>query len=185
MSDDGLRAYISRQPNTNRVFMASRQDLTDSFGPAAEVAELHWDGSANGAVLLPDELTIFFNSNGNGGLGSSDIYTATRASTDSSFGTPQNVSELNTGYWDGGVCVSRDGLSMFFTSSRPPHLGGGDIWHSWRPDLSSPWAAPVKVEELSTSMQEGVGQGCANHPGELYYHRDVGGNRLQIFSAIR
>lgn len=185
VSDDGLRAYISRQPDFNRIFTVSRPDITDSFGTATELPELRWDNSSSPVSPLPDELTVFFVNNGSGSMGAGDLYMATRPSIDSPFDTIVNVSELNTSSGDGDHCISRDGLTMFFSSSRSPNLGGGDMWYSSRPDLSSPWDAPVKVLELSTPRQEGLGQGCINHSEEIYYHRDVGGNRLQIFYAVR
>lgn len=184
LSDDELRAYFTRQSDFNRIYTVSRTDKnTDSFGTPTELPELRWGNSSGGATLLSDELTVFFSNNNDG---PNKIYMATRPSIGSAF-TPTEVSELNSGISDVDTCISRDGLAIFFNSSRPPHLGGGDLWYSWRTDLSSPWAQPVKVVELSTDKQEGLGKGCMNFSNELQYYRDSLGtnNSMELYYVIR
>ncbi|MFC1731869.1 hypothetical protein ACFL6I_16240 [candidate division KSB1 bacterium] len=188
VSDDGLRAYINRQPDVNRIYMASRPNLSGSFGAATELKELCEGSSCGTESLLPDELTVFFSNNkGRDNMGKTDIYMATRPSIDSAFDTIVNVASLNSAEGESGICLSRDGLSIFFSSARLPHLGGGDIWYSYRLDLSSDWSTPVKVVELSTARQEGVGRGCVNYNNEIWYNRDPTGANVdfEIYYAIR
>ncbi|MFO8057317.1 MAG: S8 family serine peptidase, partial [bacterium] len=185
MSDDELRAYFTRYANgLYRIFTASRPDLTDSFGTATEFSNLVWDDSSYNGSLMPDEKTIYFRSNGSGGEGPPDIYKATRSNIGDAFGTPQNISELNTSSREGDPCLSRDGLTMFFHSNRSPNSGKNDIWYTWRTDKASAWNTPVKVTELSTEYNESPGKGCMNFENYLYYNRNVDGD-TQIFYAIR
>lgn len=186
MSDDELQAYFTRYAGNYfyKIYTASRPDLTDSFGTATELSNLVWDSSSHNGSLMPDEKTIYFFSNGSGGEGEADIYKATRSNIGDAFGTPQNISELNTSSHDRSPCVSRDGLTMFFISDRSPNIGKNDIWYTWRPDLTSTWSTPVKVTELSTEYNEGPGSGCMNFENYLYYNRDISGDN-NIFYVVR
>jgi len=177
LSDDQKTMYFTPQVGgVNRIYQAVRPDLTDSFGAATELTEI--TGSVGSVNLMPDELTIYY-------LLSGSIYKATRSSTNLPFSNIAAVTELNAAGSYGSFCLSRDGLTIVLQSTILPHLGGGDIWYSSRPTLSSAWSAPIKITELSTDKQEGFGAGCMNHPGVLYYQRDtLGTNSFDIYYAI-
>ena len=51
----------------------------------------------------------------------------------STWSAPQNVGPLvNSPYVDRHPAISKDGLSLYFTSNRPSAFGGDDIWVSHR-----------------------------------------------------
>jgi hypothetical protein len=87
------------------------------------------------AVVTPDELTLYFASGRGGGLGSADMYVSRRASATDTWGTPVNVSELNTPGGDLPTWISADACVLYFMSQRVPDGGTGPnyaIYHATR-----------------------------------------------------
>lgn len=100
-------------------------------------------------TLTGDMLEIFFESDrmteGNG-----DIYVSRRASVHDNWSLPARVDELSTQYLETSMDVSTDGLTMYFSSNRPPSTSV-DVYITKRPDRSSAWSMPVLVSSLSGS----------------------------------
>jgi len=72
--------------------------------------------------------------------------TATAAPNYSEWTGAQNLgSAINSMWDDSGAALSKDGLSLYITSTRPGGFGGEDIWVSQRASTSDPWNAPVNV----------------------------------------
>lgn len=69
------------------------------------------------------------------------------------FGHAQPVSELNAaGANDAAVSIRRDGLEIFFWSTR---LGGLDLFTSTRQSVVDPWSDPARLEApLSTAAND-------------------------------
>src|SRR5262245_34718895 len=98
------------------------------------------------AVLSRDELTMYFTSDRPGGLGGDDLWFTTRASLDDSWGTPENMSALNTSAADSLAVLSSDEHVMFFHSTRPGGCGTGDLWMTRRhARRSQEWGLPVNL----------------------------------------
>jgi hypothetical protein len=71
------------------------------------------------------------------------------------FGTPHNVSELNTAYEDRNAAFSADGLEVFFVSDRPGSVNDDfDIWHASRDARSDPFATPVNLSVVNSPGRE-------------------------------
>jgi hypothetical protein len=85
-------------------------------------------------VLSRDGLAIYFSSKraGSGARGNDDIWVATRAVATDGFGTPTNVSELNSAAADGPRWLSADNCTLYFTSDRTGGLGGYDLYQATR-----------------------------------------------------
>ena len=101
------------------------------------------------ASLSPDELEIYFASLKNGTY---DIWTSNR----SAIGAPWNpgvlVEELSTTTSsDFEPDLSYDGLTMYFSSDRPPAAPTLRIWVSRRSQRSDPWGVPEIVDLGATS----------------------------------
>src|SRR2546425_8336215 len=59
------------------------------------------------------------------------------------WSTPVNVGPpLNTAYNDNYAVLSRDELTIYFTSDRPGGLGLEDLWFATRASVDSPWGEP-------------------------------------------
>ena len=88
---------------------------------------------------------------GDGAAGTSDIYSATMQ-PDGTFGPPALVESLNTPANDSRPDVrERDGLEVFFDSSRPGGEGAVDLWTSTRASLDDPWSSPVNLGPVVNS----------------------------------
>ena len=75
-------------------------------------------------------------------LGCSTAITHSSSSTPPTFGdwsAPVNLAELNTIYNDNYAVLSRDELTIYFTSDRPGGFGGDDLWFATRESINSPW----------------------------------------------
>jgi hypothetical protein len=98
------------------------------------------------AILSKDELTMYFTSDRNGGLGSDDLWFTTRASLDDAWETPTNMSVLNSNLADSLAVLSSDEHVMFFHSARQDGCGLGDIWMTRRHNRrSQDWLPPVNL----------------------------------------
>jgi hypothetical protein len=63
------------------------------------------------------------------------------------FGPAELVPGVNSAYDDGQPNVRRDGLEIFFYSTRPGAgaLGGPDLYSAQRASTSEPWSTPVNL----------------------------------------
>lgn len=90
-------------------------------------------------MLLPDGLTLYFSSNRPGGQGDLDIYVCSRKSVNESWGKPLNLgTKINTSSVEHSVTVSEDRHWMLFTSEKQGGFGTGDLYVSYRKDVSDP-----------------------------------------------
>ena len=96
--------------------------------------------------ISADGLSLYFASTRPGGYGREDLWVTTRATTDDQWGPPRNLgSTVNSPDNEGEPCISADGLSLFFHSTRPGGYGQYDIWLTTRPTISDPWSSPVNL----------------------------------------
>jgi WD40-like Beta Propeller Repeat len=79
------------------------------------------------------------------------------AETFGEWSSPINVGPpVNTEYNDTYAFLSRDELTMYFTSDRPGGLGGDDLWFTTRASLDDPWADPQNMSALNTSAADSL-----------------------------
>jgi Tol biopolymer transport system component len=52
---------------------------------------------------------------------------------------------INSTFDELGPAISKNGLSLYFSSNRPGGSGGGDIWVAQRENKDAPWGAPVNL----------------------------------------
>jgi hypothetical protein len=105
-----------------------------SWGPASLIPELSSAGADNRPTVRHDGLEIFFYSSRVGGLGSNDLWVATRDTVDDPWSTPVNIGvPVNTTFSELHPYLSSDGETLFFGSSRPPAVtGAADLYVSTR-----------------------------------------------------
>src|SRR6266702_6670065 len=64
----------------------------------------------------------------------------------SDWSTPVNLGPtVNTASLDAGPAISKDGLTLYFSSDRVGGIGSHDIWITKRPTVDSPWETPVNL----------------------------------------
>lgn len=99
-------------------------------------------------TVTADQLEIFFFTDRGG---DADIWTATRESVDAPWGTPEPVVELNSAEAEQNPTVSRDGLRIWYYSSRDP-VG---VYFTERPARTEPFSAPQPMTISATAANEG------------------------------
>src|SRR5262245_25904815 len=63
----------------------------------------------------------------------------------SDWSDPLNLGAVNSSFSDQNPFLSKDELSLYFTSNRPGGLGGLDIYVSHRASVDSPWQVPANL----------------------------------------
>jgi WD40-like Beta Propeller Repeat len=105
---------------------------------------------------------LYFSSNRAGGFtdegpgavaGDNDLYESD--SHGGVFGAPHLVPGANSAAEDGQPNVRRDGLELFFFSTRSGGLGLADLYSATRSSGSEPWSAPVNLgSDVNSSAAE-------------------------------
>lgn len=163
MSPDGLEMFIqSNRPGGmggtgNDLYLSTRTDPNDDSNWSTPVnlgAVINSTADDSLASYFVDPVTgagtLFFSSDRNNTAGNRDIYQSTR-NANGTFNAPTPVSELNSPGDDSRLAIRRDGLELFFASTRPGPPTAFAIYTSSRASISSPWSTPVAVSSLNTA----------------------------------
>jgi hypothetical protein len=105
------------------------------------------------------------------------------AKADFTFGEPVNLGPMvNSSRYEQTVCISADGLSLYFASDRP---GGDevmqDIWVSTRPTKDDPWGAPENLGSVVNSVAGEFHPSISADELELYFERFEAGTGSDIY----
>jgi len=145
-------AWLSVLP-TNVVNLGDREL---SFG---ELSSPVWEAARSDdvGILSGDGLTLVLASTAPGGSGGLDIWMTTRQTLNSPWSSPTNLGPtVNSPADENDPRLSRDGLSLYFDSTRPGGLGGYDIWVSTRNNRTGPFGAPVNLgQAINSSADDG------------------------------
>lgn len=101
----------------------------------------------NGPTVSRDGLRLYFGSQRPGGVGLGDIWVSRRDSVEEDWGSPVNVTPLNSVADDVSPNLSRDGHWLFFQSRRDGGFGNFDIWVAYREHVHDDfdWQPPLNV----------------------------------------
>jgi Tol biopolymer transport system component len=133
-----------------------------------------------GAEFSPSLLTtaggtfLFFSSNGYPDSQSQDIYMSQRA-PNGSFGPGVRVAELSSASDDRMPNVRPDGLEIVFSSNRAGATPfDQDIFVATRPNTSSPWSVPVRIDNPSINTTAAETRSSLSADGSrLYFGRKL------------
>jgi len=150
------------------------------FGEPEPVVDLNSDSYDGSPCITADGLELYFASNRDHGADAcyTDIWVATRTSTDEPWGTPRNLGEPVIRPYGEEVnpCISADGLELYFSdwfdacSVRPGGQGGGDIWVSKRETREADWGEPINLGLMVNSVGQYDGTPHLSSDGlELYF----------------
>ena len=117
----------------------------DGWDPVANLGcEVNSAANEASPFALPERATgpaLYFSSTR---AGTSDLYES--ASNGGAFLPAAPVAELNSATaQDGQPNVRRDGLEIFFFSTRPGTLGAQDLYASTRASVADAWSTPVNL----------------------------------------
>ena len=91
ISDDGLSLYFSPQLNDGfgrDIWIATRPDLASPFSNPQKIAALSAAGEDRDPDISADGLTLYYDSDRAGSMGSTDIWMSTRPDLGAPFGPP-------------------------------------------------------------------------------------------------
>jgi Tol biopolymer transport system component len=131
---DGLTAFFdSNRPDgfgNSDIYMSTRTTPDDTWGDPVNLGPLVNSSSVDGfALVSPDGLSLYFQSNRPGGYGAFDVWVTTRPTTDDEWGAPVNLGPvINTSAFDGAATISADCSTLYFMSGRPGGFGQHDLW---------------------------------------------------------
>lgn len=139
ISSDGLELYYtSDRPGGlggyfGDVWITRRTSEQDPWGEPENILALNSTDSEGFTCISPDGLTFFLESERPGGYGNIDMWISRRPTLEDAWGQPINLgSMINTSYIESLGALAPNGRTLFFSSPRPPSLGGdfGDIWQT-------------------------------------------------------
>ena len=160
--------------------------LPQNIGPSVNSLD-----NESAAVVAPNGLSLYFSSNRPGTLGSIDLWVSQRPTLTSAWGTPQNLTALNSENNENLPALSPDGKTLFFNCSCPGAEGGADIYVSTRPDPDndSGWTAPVNLGSVVNSADNEIAatyfEDTATGTAVLYFTSDRSGLGEDIFQSTR
>lgn len=145
-----------------------------TFGSPVLLATLATASEEANPSLSPDELTMYFSSNRNGGEQRA-IWMTTRASLSDEFGPPTLVAELDSPEDDRDPEISDDDLTIYWASTRQ---GNETLFYATRTATTSPFVVqgvlPISGETAAINMTPAVS------PDELTLLYGRGGVDLAI-----
>jgi Tol biopolymer transport system component len=125
----------------NRTLVDGSQDIYKVFlsndgeplGPAVAVSEINSPSADQKVAVSTDGHELLLSSNRVGSFGDVDIWRFTRQGIHDAWSAAEHIgAPLNTPFNDSQPSLSRDGRTLFFTSTRPGGSGGADLWMSTR-----------------------------------------------------
>ena len=122
---------------------STAQKIDEVGGNSSELNTPSTDGCP---IQSPDGLSLYMASNRPGGKGGLDIWVATRTSTSSPWGAPQNLGEPVNSTAD-DFCptpVGKHGLFFVSREALPGACGQGDIYYTHRTGAAG-WAEPDRL----------------------------------------
>jgi hypothetical protein len=173
ISRDGLSLYVN--DHTRGGFGNTDILVLTRTAPGAEFGTPENVGSGvNGPQyerwpsVSADGLELYFTRSQGFEGGDAAIFVATRDSTSVPYGNATRLpSTINTGYTS-APSISADGLTLFFSSSRPGGFGNWDIWAATRSSRNAAWGAPINLGPVVNGPQY-EWQPNLSGDGKLFY----------------
>jgi TolB protein len=157
VSADGLRLYFFSNrgggPGARDLYVARRSDVTEEFTGAELLANVNTSANDHLPRLSSDELTLRFTSSRAGGAGAADLWTASRASIDASFGAAAPFDAVNGATGDESGCVTQDGLVLVFDSTRDGP-GNSEIFITTRTSVDEAFPSPAHLTAVNSAANE-------------------------------
>ncbi len=188
ISANGLELYFqSGRPGgqgDSDLYVVTRATTKDDWGQAANLGPVvNSAAGESGPCLSTDGLTLFFNSNRQGGSGATDLYITTRKSPADPWAPPVNLgSVINSEFQELNPSISADGLTLFFSeleydgaAVRPGGCGQCDIWLATRGCPCGPWGPPVNLGPAVNSPSVDGGPGLSRDGRMLFFNSNRNG----------
>ncbi|MEJ7625341.1 MAG: OmpA family protein [Ferruginibacter sp.] len=135
----------------------SRRLANGKYGRAINLGtEINTSGDEASPFIHADNQTLYFNSNGHPGYGTSDIFVSKKK--DSSWSVPLNLGyPINTIDDEGSLIVSSNGVTSYYASERPDSRGGLDLYSfELRKDIQASKTMWVKGQVSDKKTKAGL-----------------------------
>lgn len=157
LSGDGKQMFIYR---TNKeltggdIYSTKKIDNEWSI-PKKLSSEINSEyGLETCAILSPDEQTIYFSSNREGGYGGKDLYRIKKMPNEN-WSKAQNLGPtINTPYDEDSPFIHPDGKTLFFSSKGHHNIGGYDIFEVSKTEYG--WTAPKNMGYPINTVSEDI-----------------------------
>ena len=134
------------------IWVAYRDSKTEGFGRPMNLGELINTPGDEMFPFLRNDTTLFFASDGHGGMGGLDIFVST-IDTVGNWGKPRNLKyPMNSSYDDFGIVFHPTDEYGFFSSNRKGTRGKEDIWHFIEPPLIFTLSGTIKDDRTLMYM---------------------------------
>jgi hypothetical protein len=167
------------------LWMSTRQSTAEPWPAAVNLGtEINGPEVEGSPCLSADGLTLLYSSNRAGGSGGSDLWMTKRTSADGPWSPPLNLGpEVNSPLNDENPCLSADGLSLVFCSSREGGPGLYDLWISTRQTADAPWGKPTLLAGVNSDAIEA--DPCLAADGLTLLLGVMRGPELDIYRSVR
>jgi len=159
ISVDGRTLYVYKDINGNGELYTSEL-IADSAGyetwsdPKKLGSDINSKAYETHVTVTPDEKTLYFVSDREGGFGGKDIYFCKRLPT-GQWALSQNAGPIvNSEFDEDGVFIHPDGKTMYFSSNGHESMGGYDINYTILTD--SGWTRPENIGYPINSVDDDV-----------------------------
>jgi len=182
LSFDGLTLTFAESDGVSqeKVFFA-RRDEGAAFLAATELSTINTADTQGTPFLTEDGLSLYFYSERNA-VGQRDLYVATRSSVAADFGTAALVTNLNSDGDDEMPWLSRDQLTIHFSSDRASVKG--DLFVATRADRLASFSNLSAVAELNTTDSTEESPALTEDGSTIFFASDRSGG-YDIYTSVR
>lgn len=183
LSANGLTAYFdSRRPDTAAswdLYSATRPDMQSPFDTPVQMANVN-DPTTDDLkpMVTADGLTLYWSAFRSG---AGDIYTATRSSTSSSFGSPAIVANVNTASEEEPTWINATGTILYMSSLAS---GRWKLQRATRADASQAFGTPTALDELNAADSDEWGATLTEDQRTVFFYSSRAGGG-DVFTATR
>ena len=170
ISADGMSLYFTYGGDPEaRLYVTKRKTTDDDWEPPASIGGAVGTEIAVCPCISADDLELYFVSGRLKGYGDYDLWVTTRATVNDDWGTPVNLgAAINSPYLECDPVISADGLSLFFSSTRPGGRSVQDIYVSRRATRKDPWG-PAMNPGPTLNSAFGQRPGSISSDGSMLY----------------
>jgi Tol biopolymer transport system component len=144
LSGDELALYFySYRSGSGDLFYTSRDSKSAPWQGVRALGAVNTGSSERDPSISADGLTLYYSTNRDGNFA---IWQVTRDSVSDDWRGPgEPVAAANSPRHDRYPDISRDGLSLYFSSERDGGYGAMDVYVVTRPSVDSPWGQPMNL----------------------------------------
>jgi len=158
VSDGELVIYFSANRRNGLggkdIWVAFRDSKSEAFGRPMNLGDVINTPGDEMFPFLRNDTTLFFASDGHGGMGGLDIFVTT-IDTSGNWGTPKNLKyPINSTFDDFGIVFHPTDEYGFLSSNRKGTRGMEDIWYFIEPPLLFSLSGTIRDDRTLMSMPD-------------------------------